>query len=69
VKSDLNLRSKWGIQINMWGAAYYSSYNFLKFESFFLSFKGMYFLCTTNLITSHKNQPLLFALSGLEEKK
>ena len=24
----------------------------------------MYFLYTTNLITSHKNQPLLFALGG-----
>ena len=29
----------------------------------------MYFLCTTNFITSHKNQPLLFALGvWLEEK-
>ena len=35
-------------------------YIFLKFtdQSFFLSSKGMYFLCTTNLITSHKNQHL-----------
>jgi len=28
----------------------------------FLSSKGIYFLCTTNLITSHKNQLLLLAL-------
>jgi len=52
------------------GAACYFSYNFLKFtiQSYFLSSKGKYFSCTTNLITSHENQPLFLALGGwLEE--
>jgi len=35
----------------------------------FLSSYGMYLLCTTNLIISYKNLPLLFTLGGwLEEK-
>jgi len=45
---------------------------FFKFyrSIFFLSSKGMYFLCITNLITTTKNQPLLFALGGcLEGRK
>jgi len=42
----------------------------LKFiDQFFLSSKGMYFLCTTNLIKSHKNQLLKLALGGWFEEK
>jgi len=29
----------------------------------------MYFLYTTNLITNHENQPLIFALGGWFEKE
>ena len=43
---------------------------YISLINLFISSKGTYFLCTTDLNRSHKNQPLLFALGGwLEEKK
>jgi len=43
----------------IFGAACYFPYNFLKFtdQSFFSSSKGNDFLCKINMITSHSNQP------------
>jgi len=43
---------------NKWGVVYYFSYHFLKFVyQYFIVIQCKYFLLTTNLLTSHKNNP------------
>jgi len=51
---------------NMWGAAYYFPYNFLKFttQSFFFSSNELYFLCIRDWIIRYINQLLLFGLGS-----
>jgi len=58
--------------VNKWVTTYYFSYNFLKFtkQSFVvIKCDVLYFLCTTNLIITYTNQPLLVVLGGWLEKK
>jgi len=54
---------------NSWEVACHFEYNFLNFDhQFFFIIQKMYFRSTTNLITSQKNQPLLFAQGGCLEE-